>query len=254
MTGSGGGGCGRAIALRFAREGAKVVVSDIDVDGAHETARLVEAAGCRASVFAADVRDERAVEALIDHACKTFGSLSVLVNNASSTQYHGGSPLDHWPEIVETDFLGAMYATRFAIEAMRRSGGGAIVNLGSISALPHGRVREWPMYDAAKAALIRLTTGLASLNKVCIRVNCLAPGWIAAPEVLDYWGSLTPAQRKENGVPSRLLQLEEVAAAVVRLATDESLYGRVLVWDSEDVPRLIEWADRGYAGTTVLVL
>ena len=246
MTGSGGGGCGRAIALRFAREGANVVVSDIDEDGARETLALIETAGGNASLCPADVRDVRALKAIVDNAVTTFGDLSVLVNNASATHLHGESPLDFWTEIVETVFMGAMNATRFAIDAMRSGGGGAIVNIGSISALPYGRERRWPIYDAAKAAVMHLTAGLAFTHEEGVRVNCLAPGWIAAPDVREYWESLTPEQRKANGVPSRLLQLDEVADAVVRLATDETLYGRVLVWDSEDSPRLIEWADRGY--------
>ncbi len=78
-------------------------------------------------------------------------------------------------------------------------------------------------------------------------MNCLAPGWIASGEVRSYWESLTPQQREERGAPSKLLQLEDIAAAVVRLATDESLNGRILVWWSEDQPRLIPWADPGYA-------
>ena len=254
VTGSGGGGCGRAIALRFAREGATVIVSDIDVDGARETAQLIEAAGGHASVFPADVRDEHAIKALIDHAVQMFGGLAVLVNNASDPHPGFDTPLDQWRQTLETDFIGAALATRLAIDALRRGGGGAVVNMGSISALPHGRDRRLPAYDAAKAGLIRLTTGLAFLREEGIRVNCLAPGWIAAPQVGEYWESLTPEQRKANGVPSRLLQLEEIAQAVVRLATDESLYGRVLVWDSEDMPRLIEWADQGYAKTTSLDL
>jgi len=101
---------------------------------------------------------------------------------------------------------------------------------------------------------MHLTTGLAFLSDEGIRVNCVAPGWIGAPDVREYWESLTPEQRKANGVPWRLLQLEEVAAAVVRLATDETLHGRVLVWDSEDLPRLIQWGDRGYLQSTILEL
>ena len=78
-------------------------------------------------------------------------------------------------------------------------------------------------------------------------MNCLAPGWIASPGPLEYWESLTPEERKERGVPSRLLQPDEIAGAIVRLATDEALYGRILVWHSEDSPQLIEWADPGFA-------
>jgi hypothetical protein len=73
-----------------------------------------------------------------------------------------------------------------------------------------------------------------------------APGWIGTDEPRQYWESLTPAERVERGVPSRLLTTDEVAEVVVRLADDASLAGRILVWWSEDVPRLIQWGDRGY--------
>jgi hypothetical protein len=78
-------------------------------------------------------------------------------------------------------------------------------------------------------------------------MRLLAPGWIAVDEVRSYWESLTPEQRVQRGAPSRLLEPEDVADAVVQLATDESLCGRILMWWSEDQPRLIPWADPGYA-------
>ena len=189
---------------------------------------------------------------LIDFAERHFGGLAVLVNNASHP-FHPEEPLEHWSDTVQTDLLGAMYGTRFAIDAMRRSGGGAIVNISSISALWHGRKRPAPAYDAAKAGVLRLTTMLEWLGqKDNIRVNCLAPGWIASEQVRSYWEPLTPAERQERGAPSRLLSLAEVADATVRLATDESLAGRILVWWSEDEPRLIPWGDPGYAALTGL--
>ena len=135
------------------------------------------------------------------------------------------------------------------IEVMRRKGGGAIVNVASISALWHGRKTPggFPGYDIAKAGMIRMTTRLASLAETDgIRVNCLAPGWIATKGVLPHWEQMTPAERAARGAPSRLLTTDEVSEAVVRLAEDRSLSGRVLVWWSEDMPRLIEWGDRGY--------
>lgn len=248
VTGAGGNGSGRAIACRLAQEGAMVVVSDIDDSGSRETVQRIEAAGGRAAWCAADMRVQEHVRSLIDFARKTFGGLHVLVNNASALP-HGDGGLEDWIDNVQTDLLGTMYATKFAIDAMRRSGG-AIVNISSISALWHGRARPggFPGYDAAKAGVIRFTTMCAPLTeKDHIRVNCLAPGWIASGEVRSYWESLTPQQRQERGAPSRLLQLEEIADAVVRLATDESLNGRILVWWSEDQPRLIPWADPGYA-------
>jgi NAD(P)-dependent dehydrogenase (short-subunit alcohol dehydrogenase family) len=141
-----------------------------------------------------------------------------------------------------------MYATRLALDAMKRAGGGAIVNISSISALWHGRKGGSPAYDTAKAGVIRLTTTLAWLKeKENIRVNCLAPGWIASGDVRSYWESLTPEQRIERQAPSRLLQLDDIADAVIRLTIDEALYGRILVWWSEGSPSFIPFGDRGYA-------
>jgi NAD(P)-dependent dehydrogenase (short-subunit alcohol dehydrogenase family) len=247
VTGAGGTGCGRAIAARFALRGDAVVASDINETGGHETVRLIARAGGRAAFFRADVRSESEAHALASFAEATFGGLHVLINNASAPR--GGDRLEEWTEALETDLLGAIYATRWAIESMRRAGGGAVVNIASISALWHGRrtAGGFPGYDVAKAGMICMTTRLASLAKTDgIRVNCLAPGWIATDGPRQYWESLTPSERAERGVPSRLLTADQVAEAVVRLADDVSLAGRVLVWWSEDAPQLIQWGDRGY--------
>lgn len=247
VTGGGGGGCGRAIALRFANDEAPVVISDVDEIGGRETVRLIESSNGHAVFFHADVRHESQVRDLISFAETTFGSVGVLINNASAAQ--GGEDIENWMDSIETDLLGAIYTTRWAVAAMRRSRGGAIVNIASISALWHGRKTPggFPGYDVAKAGMIRMTTRLASLAETDgIRVNCLAPGWIATEGVRQYWESVAPSERAARGVPSRLLTTEEVAKAVVRLAQDDALAGRVLVWWSEDTPRLIEWCDRGY--------
>jgi NAD(P)-dependent dehydrogenase (short-subunit alcohol dehydrogenase family) len=247
VTGAGGAGCGRSISARFAVAGAAVVVSDIDDEGGQDTVRLIERRGGRAAFFRADVRSESQVRDLVSFAEATFGGVNVLVNNASAP--HGGDGIDSWTDPVETDLLGSLYATRWAVEAMRRGNGGAIVNIASISALWHGRKTPGgiPGYDVAKAGVIRMTTRLASLAETDgIRVNCLAPGWISTEPVRQYWESLTSAERAARGVPSQLLTTDQIAEIVVRLAEDRSLAGRVLVWWSEDAPRLIEWGDRGY--------
>lgn len=224
-----------------------MVVCDINETGGRETVRVVEEAGGRAAFFRADVRKDAEMRDLASFAETTFGGFHVLINNASAPQ--GSDRLDEWADALETDLLGAIHATRWAIEAMRRGGGGAIVNIASISALWHGRKTPGglPGYDVAKAGMIRMTTRLASLEKTDgIRVNCLAPGWISADGPRQYWASLTPSERAERGVPSRLLTTDEIAGAVERLADDVSLAGRVLVWWSDDEPKLIQWGDRGY--------
>ncbi|HUB80400.1 MAG TPA: SDR family oxidoreductase [Bryobacteraceae bacterium] len=249
VTGSGGAGCGRALALRLAREGAAVIVSDVDIDGGAETLRRIQASGGRAAFRRADMRLEAQVHDLVDFAAREFGPLGLLVNNATAPFAHGYD-MDGWLRAVETDFVGPLMATRYAVEAMRQHRqGGAIVNISSISALWHGRrtPAAAPVYDAAKAGLLRLTTGLAEFAKADnIRVNCLAPGWIATEGPRKYWESLSPVERAERGVPARLLPTEEIAAMVVRLATDDSLAGRVVVWWSDEEPKLLAWGDRGY--------
>jgi NAD(P)-dependent dehydrogenase (short-subunit alcohol dehydrogenase family) len=195
VTGAGGDGSGRAIARRFARESVTVIVSDIEDKGGLHTVRLIEADGGRAIFHPCDVRDESAVRNLVSSAKEQFGGLDYLINNASAP-FHPEAPLEYWKEAVETDLLGAMYAIRAAIDVFRRHGGGSVINMSSTSALPHGRIPPAPSFDAAKAGLLRLTTMLGSLGDgENIRINCLAPGWIATPHVREYWESLTPEQR-----------------------------------------------------------
>jgi 3-oxoacyl-[acyl-carrier protein] reductase len=247
VTGAGGAGCGRSIAARFAIDGAPVVVTDIDDAGGRGTVQTIESKGGRAAFFRADIRNESQVKDLVSFTETTFGRVAVLVNNASAPQ--GDAGIESWMDPIETDLMGAIYATRWAVEAMRRGGGGAVVNIASISALWHGRKTPggFPGYDIAKAGLIRMTTRLASLAETdSIRVNCLAPGWIGTNEVRRFWEPLTPDERISRSVPSRLISTDQISEAVVRLARDQSLAGRILVWWSEDTPRLIEWGDRGY--------
>ena len=233
--------------FRFASAGASVVVSDINDAGASETVRMIERVGARAAFFHADVRNSEQVRDLVSFAEEKFGGVDVLVNNASAP--HGSEGIDSWMDSIETDLLGALHATRWAIEAMRRRGGGAIVNIASISALWHGRKTPggFPGYDIAKSGIIRMTTRLASLAETDgIRVNCLAPGRIATEGVRPHWESMPPSERAARGVPSQLLATDQISEVVERLAEDRLLSGRVLVWWSEDTPRLIEWGDRGY--------
>jgi NAD(P)-dependent dehydrogenase (short-subunit alcohol dehydrogenase family) len=246
VTGSGGGGSGRAEARRFASEGCRVVVSDIDEAGGHETLKLIRDAGGKAAFLRADVAVEAEVKGLIAFAEQTFGGVDIIVNNASGPGYHPEAPLEYWFETVQIDLLGAMYGTRYGIDAMRRRGGGAIVNIGSTSALHHGNSKA-PCYDVAKMGIMRLTTGLGWLKEQeGIRVNCLAPDWVASPEVKSYFDALTPEQRKRGKVPDVLTTLDEVADAVVELVTNDNLAGRVMVLWSGKPPGLIPVGDPGY--------
>src|SRR5262249_30984200 len=138
ITGSGGGGSGRAEARRLAGEGCFVVVSDIDEAGGRRTLELILDSGGQAAFFRADVSAESEVKALIAFAEHTFGGVDIIINNASGPGYHPEAPLEYWFETVQIDLLGAMYGTRYGIDAMRRRGSGVIINIGSTSALAHG--------------------------------------------------------------------------------------------------------------------
>ncbi len=163
VTGSGGEGTGRATARRFAREGADVVVSDINYRGGQQTVELIRSEGGSAVFCLADVRSETDVRTLAGFAESSFGGLDILVNNASNPD--GMGLLTGWAEAVALEIMGPMNAALAAIEAMRRRGGGAIVNIGSTSALGHGKQHSpWPAYDVGKMAQMRLTTTLGRLR------------------------------------------------------------------------------------------
>jgi len=248
VTGAGGGGCGRDIARGFAREGCSVVVSDILEPGGWETVRMIESENGRAAFFQADVSKESDVKALIEFADATYGGLDILVNNASEP-YRPRGILDDWFNALRVDLHGPMYATLHAVPALRKRGGGAIVNMGSTSAIGHGRKHsKSPGYDVAKMGLIRLTTTLAPLHASDgIRVNCLVPAWIASQEVISYVDSLNPQEREVRGVPETLIPLDDIAAVVLKLATDETLAGRILLYFNGESPHLIPVSDPGYS-------
>ncbi|MBV8198486.1 MAG: SDR family NAD(P)-dependent oxidoreductase [Candidatus Eremiobacteraeota bacterium] len=255
VTGAGGGGSGRAIARRIARAGGLVVVSDVNDEGGAQTVALIAQEGGTAIYRRADVQKEEDVRELVAAAQKSFGPVSVMVNNASGPEYRPDLPLESWDAIVQTELLGTMYGIRAAREAMRARGGGAIVNISSTSALEHGRSRPGgsPAYDAGKATVLRRTTMLGFLGDTeGIRVNCVVPHWVASPGPKEYYDSLTPEQREERGVPAVLITLDAMADAVVRLATDETLSGRALILWGGRKPALIQFGDRGYAALEAL--
>jgi len=244
VTGGGGPGCGRAISRRFASDGAVVVAVDVDEEGGRQTVSAITEAGGKASFVQTDVADEDQAQALMARVEREYGRLDVLVNNAS--RFVSGL-LEGWVETFQVDLMGTLYMSLAAIDLMKRSGGGAIVNMTAEPAIgfkPH----RAPAYCAAKAAVVRFSSALAGLREECgIRVNCLAPYWIAVPEVLEAIESMTPEDRVRYNVPDVLLQPEEIADIVYHLATDEGLAGRVMICYGGQPPRLIPTNDRGYA-------
>jgi NAD(P)-dependent dehydrogenase (short-subunit alcohol dehydrogenase family) len=251
VTGSGGKGSGRAEAQRLASEGCSVVVSDIKEDGGKETVRHIEQAGGKAAFRRCDVAHQEEVRELVAFAERMFGGLDILVNNASGPGYKPGIPVEEWYPTLHIDLLGAIYGVQYALPAMGKRGRGAIINVSSTSALTHGEGHSrMSPYDIAKIGVLRMTTTMSSLRQSDnIRVNCLVPHWVATPEVKEYWDTLTPEERRAKNVPPRLIELGEVAQAAVRLITDETLAGRVLILREGPRAELISATDPGYATT-----
>jgi NAD(P)-dependent dehydrogenase (short-subunit alcohol dehydrogenase family) len=238
VTGGGGEGSGRAIARRFARAGAVVVVCDKNDEGGIATVQAITRDGGNATFRHVDVRSREELHDAFVFA-RSLGNIAAVVNNASAIEaFHPEAPLEYWDEIIETDFLGAMWSTRLAIDALRASGGGAVVNVGSTSALREFAQGGSPIYDIAKLAILRLTMRLDFLKAENIRVNCIVPHWIAVPHIVDYVSSLSNEQRKERGVPDRLIPLDEIADETYRLATDETLAGEAVIWPNGAEPVL----------------
>lgn len=231
----GGYGIGRGIARRLAAEGARVVVNDIDDEHGAETLGLIESAGGTAAFVHADVASEDGVERMISFAKETFGGLDILVNNAANEIEPPFFPIaaaDRWRRTLDVCLFGVMIATQQAIDAMSERGGGAIVNLSSMAGVgftPH----DAPEYAAAKAATMRLTATLAPLKeRLNIRVNCIAPNWVATEKVLAFVPHLSEEQRAAWWVPDMdaMATPEDIAEAVVQLVADDSLSGRVMLY------------------------
>ena len=239
VTGGGaagdGIGNGRAAAILLARSGASVLVADRDLALAARTVEMITAEGCAASAFAADVTDERRCAALVEAAVERYGRLDFLDNNVGIGSR--GSVVDERPETwrrvmqvnVETMFL----VSRHAIPAMvKTAGGGAIVNVASISAL---RPRGLTAYSTSKGAVIALSQAMAvDHGPQGIRVNCVAPGPVYTPMV--YGAGMSDAAREQRRKAS-LLGIEgtgwDVGNAVRFLLSDNARFitGQVLVVD-----------------------
>jgi NAD(P)-dependent dehydrogenase (short-subunit alcohol dehydrogenase family) len=231
----GGAGVGRATALRFAHEGAGVAVSDIDEGAARAVAAEIEAAGGSALAMRADAASIDESRALVAAAVERFGALQILVNNAGlPSQYAQGSELERWDLGIEQTLSSAYRTTSLVLPELIRAGGGAIVNICSISG---NRVALGPAwYASAKAGLAGLTRSLAaSEGRHGIRVNALCLGVIATqrtrfiredPAAIRIFEDRTP--RGRIGTP------EEVAAAALFLASDDAslITGQVLIADA----------------------
>ena len=249
VTGA-GSGIGRAIALRFAAEGAQVVVNDLTVASAEQTTKLIK--GTKSLAVAADVTDSKAVKAMFEQA-KKFGGVDILVNNAGiantgadevttmnvnsekrieelmsgkGIQTHWTVTRDlsdeSWRKMLDTHVTGSFFCAREAIRMMEGRDGCSIINMSSIAGL--AGLEAVPHYCTAKAALLGFTRSLAlELGSRGIRVNAICPGFIETPMTEPISPTLkfqlvarTPLGRW--GTP------EEIADAAVFLASDEASF------------------------------
>lgn len=182
VTGA-GSGIGRAVAVRLASEGAKVVVSDIDEPGGVQTVQQIREGGGTASFVRADTSSPSEGEMLVQAALRAYGALHIAVNNAGiggPAAPVGEYPIEGWDKVIAVNLSGVFYGMRYQIPAMLRSGGGSIVNIASI--LGQVGFRNASAYVAAKHGVVGLTQNAAlEYGAQKIRVNAVGPGFIKTP-------------------------------------------------------------------------
>jgi NAD(P)-dependent dehydrogenase (short-subunit alcohol dehydrogenase family) len=239
VTGA-GAGIGRATALQLAREGAAVVIADVNEEAGSSVVREIRSEGEQAACIVADVASEADVSRMIDFAESEFGRLDVLVNNAGGVTepyFPNGEP-EHWGRTLDLNLRGVMLGIHFGVRAMKKRGGGAIVNVSSMGGVGF-RPYDKPEYGAAKAGVVRLTASLATLEEqMGIRVNCICPGWVDTPVSRRSRAEMTPEER-EKLVPLILLQPEEIAEAVAMFIEDETMAGRVIIWKEGETWQIV---------------
>ncbi|GGR30209.1 glucose 1-dehydrogenase [Streptomyces netropsis] len=234
----GGTGIGRAIALAFAREGARVVVAGRRAEPLEETVSLIEAEGGEAAAITADVTRSEDVQALVRRTVERFGGLDVAVNNVGlfvPPAKLADIPEEDWQSVIATNLTGVYLSMKYEVGHMRAHGGGAVVNVSS-NLGAHMRKASLAAYATSKAAVSALTRN-AALDHIGdgVRINAISPGPIETP-MSSRPGESAPdkAERMSREVPvGRAGTPEEVAAAVLYLAGEEAGYtvGAELVLD-----------------------
>jgi NAD(P)-dependent dehydrogenase (short-subunit alcohol dehydrogenase family) len=244
ITGA-GSGIGRATALRLARDGASVVVADVNDAGGAETVKLVEGEGAKATAVHVDVTKGADLDAMFAAAEKAFGGFDILYNNAGVTT---GDPRwpdcseQQWRRTVEIDLNAVIEGTRRAIPLLKARGGGVIVQTASLAGL-FGFQAD-PVYAAAKHGVVGLTRALVYLrDEANIRVNCVCPAVVNTPLVTSGINNLSGAAREEAAKRLRtmpMLPAEEIAEAVYELIRDDEAAGIVMGITLGDPRRVVD--------------
>ncbi|MCH9017348.1 MAG: glucose 1-dehydrogenase [Chloroflexi bacterium] len=225
MITGGAHGMGAEEARLFAREGAKVVIADIREDDARKVEAEIAEAGGEAMVVMLDVSQEDQWEQAVARVVARFGKLDILVNNAGIAR--GGSieetSEELWDEVMAVNTKGVFLGTRRAIPAMRRAGGGSIINISSIAGIL-GRKLAPAVYSASKGA-VRVFTKSTAIQHAEDRIRCnsIHPGPIDTPMLAGITSNPAMLQERTEEVPlGRLGSSEDVAFGVLYLASDES--------------------------------
>jgi NAD(P)-dependent dehydrogenase (short-subunit alcohol dehydrogenase family) len=224
----GGDGIGRATCIAFAKDGAKVAVADIRLEMAEQTVGLIEAMGGEAIAIKADVSSASEVEAMVDATVAHFGRLDCVSNNAAGGASFAMLPdmeEARWDRTQEICLKGVWLCLKYEIPAMLKTGGGAIVNMASLSGV-RGEAMQSP-YSAAKGGVIALTrTAAAEWARDGIRINAINPGGIRTEGIKRYFEKVPGAEANTAGVHAmrRLGEPEEVADAVCYLVSDRASF------------------------------
>jgi NAD(P)-dependent dehydrogenase (short-subunit alcohol dehydrogenase family) len=230
VTGAGssaeGIGNGRAAAILLARQGAKVGLVDFNKAAAEETARMIEQEGGESIVIEADVSNVDSCQAAVRATVDRWGRLDILVNNVGTSRVPGNAmelDLDAWDKGMRLNVTSMMLMVRFAVPEMKKSGGGSIINISSITAFHGGHPNLF--YPTSKGAILNMTRTMAGNHGADgIRVNCIAPGFVYTPVV--YGGGRLPEGVREARQEASALKTEgtgwDVGYGVLYLASDEA--------------------------------
>jgi 3-hydroxybutyrate dehydrogenase len=223
-------GIGRATALTFAREGAKLVVADINEDGGQQTVHMITEHGGEATFVQVNVTSATQVEAMISKTVETYGRLDCAHNNAGVTQQDypptAEYPEDDWNRVMAINLTGVWLCMKYELQQMVQQGGGAIVNTASVAGLVGLAGRS--AYVASKHGVIGLTkTAALEYAKQGIRVNCVCPGYIRTPMVeyvIQHEGPQLEEQMAAREPIGRLGKPEEIAETVIWLCSDAASF------------------------------
>jgi NAD(P)-dependent dehydrogenase (short-subunit alcohol dehydrogenase family) len=225
ITGA-GSGIGRGSALLFAREGARIAVADIDMEGAAETVRQIESQGGEAIAIRADVSSPDDVQAMVEATVKRLGTVDVLYNNAATEGpicFAAQISVEQFDYVMDVNVRGTWLGMKYALPIMMAKRSGSILNVSSLAGLratPGGAA-----YCASKFGVIAITQAVAiEYGKYNIRANCIVPGWIETPMVHRLFGATLPQSSVTAPPLRRIGQPEDVARAALFLASDDANY------------------------------